>query len=76
MKQQKVRLPAGEFNATLVEATGKDYFVQTSVKVTCRFWYAVQLRRSVKMSLQVDQSVGTNNSNPETYELVAFEPAK
>jgi hypothetical protein len=58
-----------------VEATGKDYFVQTSVKITCRFWYATQMMRSVKMSLQVEQSVNTNNSNVETYELTAFERA-
>jgi hypothetical protein len=26
--------------------------------------------------LQVDQSVSTNNSNPETYELVSFEAGR
>jgi S1-C subfamily serine protease len=76
LRQEKVRVPAGEFDAILVEATGKDYFVQTNVMVTCRFWYSAQIMRTVKMTLQVDQSLHTNNSNPETYELVAFEPAK
>ncbi len=76
VKQERVRVPAGEFDAMLVEVTSNDYFVQTNVKVTCRFWYAAQMKRAVKMSLQVNQSVSTNNSNPETYELLMFEPAK
>ncbi len=76
VKQEKVRVPAGEFDTTLVEATGKDYFVQSSVKVICRFWYSAQMKRSVKMSLLVDYSVSTLNGSPETYELTAYEPAK
>jgi hypothetical protein len=75
VRQEKIRVPAGEFNATLIEATGKDYFVQFTANVTCRFWYSAQIKRTVKSTLDITYSITTNNSNGETYELTAFEAA-
>ena len=76
VKQEAVRVPAGQFNATLVEATASENLGSSIVKVTCRFWYVPEFKRSVKMTLQIDYSVTVMSSGSEAYELMAFEPAK
>jgi hypothetical protein len=73
---QTVRVPAGQFNATLIEAGTNENLGTSIVKVTCRFWYAPEVKRTVKMTLQVEHSLSTINGTSETYELTAFEPAK
>lgn len=76
VKQERVRVPAGEFDTTLVEATGNDNSASIYVRVTCRFWYAAKVKRSVKMSLSIAYDISALNGNAEIYELTAFEPAK
>lgn len=73
---QSVRVPAGQFNATLVEASTTENLGSNIVKVTCRYWYAPEVKRTVKMTLLVENSVPAINGTSETYELTAFEPAK
>jgi hypothetical protein len=45
------------------------------VRITSRFWYAADAKRTVKMTLKIDYSVSMPNSSSETYELVGFEAA-
>ncbi len=74
--QETVRVPAGSFNAMLVEAVVNENLGSSFVKITCRYWYAPEMKRTVKMSLQIEYTVSAVNSAAEIYELVAFEPAK
>ena len=76
VRQETVRVPAGTFTATLVEAVVKENLGSSFVTITCNYWYAAEMKRTVKMSLNVQYSVGAVNTAPEIYELVAFEPAK
>jgi hypothetical protein len=76
VKQETVRVPAGEFNTLLMEAGVKENLGQSVIKITTKYWYAPHLMRTVKMSLQIESSVSIWNSNAENYELVAFDPAK
>ena len=76
IRKETVRVPAGQFDATLIEAGTKENFGTFSVKVTCKYWYAAEVKRSVKMSLLIEYSLSALNSSAENYELMAFEPAK
>jgi len=76
IRQETVRVPAGEFNTMLMEAVARENLGSSIVKITTRHWYAPQIMRTVKMSLHIEFSVGAFASSVETYELVAFEPAK
>jgi len=73
---QTVRVPAGQFNATLIEASTTENLGASIAKVVCRFWYAPEIKRTVKMTLSVEHSVSGIGGTSETYELTAFEPAK
>ncbi len=76
VKQEVVRVPAGSFNAMLMEAVAKENLGSTFVTITCKYWYAPEMKRAVKMSFQIEFSVAASNTPVEIYELVAFEPAK
>jgi S1-C subfamily serine protease len=76
VRHENVRVPAGSFNAMLMEAVVKENLGSSLVKITCKYWYAPEMKRAVKMSLQLEYSVGAVNSAAEIYELIAFEPAK
>ena len=76
IRKETVRVPAGQFDATLIEAGANENMGTFFVKVTCKYWYAAEVKRSVKMSLQIEYSLSAINSNAEIYELMAFEPAK
>ena len=76
VKQEVVRVPAGTFNAMLMEAVAKENLGSSFVTITCRYWYASEMKRAVKMSFQIEFAVTTSNTPAEIYELVAFEPAK
>jgi hypothetical protein len=73
--QEKVRLPAGEFNAWKIE-TLSERMDHNGVRfnITCKFWYAPEMKRVVKLNIVTESSVEVISSN-EMYELVAFEPA-
>jgi len=74
--RETVRVPAGEFNAWKIEATGDGPPYQTNVplRIVCTFWYASDLLRSVKMRVLYDSTIATSVSQ-DVYELVAFEPS-
>lgn len=76
VRKETVRVPAGQFDATLLEVTANENLGSSIAKVMIRYWYAPDVKRTVKMSFHIQYSVGAVNSNPEIYELVAFEPAK
>ncbi len=76
VKQETIVVPAGSYFATLMEAVVKENLGSSFVKITCKYWYAPEMKRAVKMSLQVEYTVGAVNGAAENYELVAFEPAK
>ena len=76
VKQETVRVPAGTFTATLVEAVVKENLGSSVVTITCNYWYAPEVKRAVKMSLNIQHTVGALNSAPEIYELISFESAK
>jgi hypothetical protein len=76
VRQENIRVPAGSFNAMLMEAVVKENLGSSVVTITCKYWYAPEMKRAVKMSLQMEYTVGAVNSAAEIYELVAFEPAK
>jgi serine protease Do len=73
--REKVRVPAGVFDTTRVQATGEENFGTSIVKINFNYWYSVDSMRTVKMSLEIKSSL-SNQQSAETYELVAFEPAK
>ena len=74
--QEKIKVPAGTFDTIRVEAKALENFGSSIVKVNCNYWYSVEAMRSVKMSVEINYSVGVMNSSAETYELISFEPAK
>ena len=76
VKQETVRVPAGSYVAWLMEAIVNENLGSSFVKITCQYWYAPEMKRAVKMSLQIEYTVGAVNGAAETYELVAFEPGK
>ncbi len=73
--REKVRVPAGVFDTTRVQATGEENFGTSIVKINLNYWYSVDSMRTVKMSLEIKSSL-SNQQSAETYELVTFEPAK
>jgi hypothetical protein len=60
----------------LMEAVVKENLGSAVVRITCKYWYAAEMKRAVKMSLQMEYNVGAVNSAAEIYELISFEPAK
>jgi len=74
--QERVRVPAGEFNAWKVETKSERIdFNSVSFNMKCIFWYAPDMKRAVRMNIVTESSVAVISNN-ELYELVAFEPAK
>jgi serine protease Do len=72
---ERVRVPAGEFEAWKIESVAGRNTPWGSVKVTGLYWYSGAMRRTVKMTLIADVSISADSST-ETYELTAFEGAK
>ena len=75
MKKEMVRVPAGEFEAWRIETTSEPDNSGSQVRIKCTFWYSPAMQRTVKMSLHVD-AVFISARTDNTYELVAFQPAK
>jgi hypothetical protein len=72
---EKVRVPAGEFEAWRIESAAGRNTPWGSVKLTGNYWYSTAIQRTVKMTMYWDVSIGVN-STIEIYELTAFEPGK
>lgn len=74
--QERVRVPAGEFNAWKVE-TSSERMAYNGVffSMKCMFWYAPEMKRAVRMNIVTESSVAVISNN-ELYELLAYEPAK
>jgi hypothetical protein len=71
-----VRVPAGEFKAWKIETTSESiYAVNHFFEAKCTYWYAPEVKRTVKMNLYMKTQTDAYSSN-ETYELVSFEQGK
>jgi hypothetical protein len=76
--REKIRVPAGEFDAWRIEAiSDKVSYAGTgnATQVRCTFWYSPAMQRAVKMSITIETPIIAAQAN-ETYELAAFEPAR
>ena len=51
------------------------YAVNFNAVVKCTYWYAPEVKRTVKMNLYMKASTDAYTNN-ETYELVSFEQGK
>ena len=74
--REKVRVPAGTFDAVRVRATSQRNLGSDVVKIDYNYWYSPEFMRTVKMSLEVKYSNTAFQLNSESYELISFEPAK
>ena len=72
-KQESVNVPAGTFMAWRMDADSEDDSTSgVRVRVRCSYWYAPEVRRTVKMTLDSIASIGAH-STIETYELVSID---
>ena len=76
LAREKVRVPAGEFNAWKFESESEriDYN-GVSFTIKCRYWYAPEIKRTVKMHIVTDSPLASL-VNTESYELVSYETGK
>lgn len=71
-KKERISVPAGAFDTFVFEATAEPVFWQSSPHVVrCRYWYAENASRPVKMEIEVLAGYTIGNTK-ETYELVSF----
>jgi hypothetical protein len=75
MGREKVRVPAGEFDAWRIDAVSDTETRHGVIKFTYRTWYSPAMQRTVKTFLDMNSPVGVEKSN-ETLELAAVEKAK
>lgn len=76
VKQERIRVPAGEFDTWRIETTpGLVNHSGNRTSVKCTYWYAPSMRRSVKMHYVVDSAIIAASTN-ETYELASYSAAK
>ena len=76
VKQETVHVPAGAFRSWRIEAeSGEDHSGIYPVKVKCIFWYAPEMKRSIKMTIDSNLLL-VSQSGGESYELASFEPGK
>ena len=71
---ERVRVPAGEFETWRIEATTQDVGPHGPLRIKYRIWYSADMQRAVKISLAFDTRIDIANSS-ETLELAAFEKA-
>jgi serine protease Do len=69
---ERVRVPAGEFEAWRIEATSQDVGPHGPLKIRYRIWYSADMQRPIKIFLAFDTRIDIANSS-ETLELAAFE---
>ena len=73
---ESVRVPAGQFKAWKIETTSESiYAVNHFFEAKCTYWYAPEIKRTVKMNLYMKTQTDAYSSN-EMYELVSFEEGK
>jgi serine protease Do len=76
VRQETVRVPAGEFETWRVETTSnKINQGGGGTSFRCTFWYSPTMMRTVKMNIVID-SLQIAASGDETYELSDFRRAK
>jgi serine protease Do len=73
---ETVNVPAGAFKAWRIESTSEDlYAVGQFFLAKCTYWYAPEMKRTVKMILYYKARLDAISS-VETYELESFEQGK
>ena len=76
VRQETVRVPAGEFETWRVETvSNKINQGGGGTSLRCTFWYSPAMMRTVRMNIVID-SLQLAASGNETYELAAFQRAK
>jgi S1-C subfamily serine protease len=76
VKQERVNVPAGQFDAWKVESASTPVnYNGNLVTMKCTFWYAPAMVRTVKMVLVRDSNYGPGQG-VDTYELLSYEPGK
>jgi hypothetical protein len=72
--RETVRVPAGEFKAWKIESVSERMLEQHFV-ARCTYWYAPEVKRSVKMTLYYKSATDALSST-QTLELESFEQGK
>jgi S1-C subfamily serine protease len=72
---EKVKVPAGEFEAWKIEAQSREVTSHGPLVVNCRIWYSQAMQRAVKIQLAFNIRIEIANSI-ETLEMTAYEKAK
>ena len=76
LAKETVRVPAGEFKAWKVESISESiYAINQFFVVKCTYWYAPEIKRTVKMYLHFRAETDAYTSS-QTYELISFEQGK
>ena len=76
VRQETVRVPAGEFETWRIETeSNKINQGGGGTSLRCTFWYSPTMMRTVRMNIVID-SLQLAASGDETYELSAFQRAK
>jgi hypothetical protein len=71
--KEKVRVPAGEFEAWRIESESEPAIYNgNQIWIACTFWYAPTMTRAVKISVATKSNYAVVAST-ETYELAAFD---
>lgn len=74
--REKISVPAGKFDAVRVQLKGQTSIASDFVRIVCDYWYSEDSMRTVKMNIEIKYTNKSFQYNPETYELVAYEPAQ
>ena len=75
VKQETVRVPAGDFASWRIETESEESRSWSRAKIKCTFWYSQQMKRTIKMTIDTIASLSAN-SGSETYELASVDPGK
>jgi hypothetical protein len=76
VRQETVRVPAGEFEAWRIETvSNKINQGGGGTSLRCTFWYSPAMMRTVRMNIVIE-SLQLAASGDETYELSTFQRAK
>jgi serine protease Do len=73
VKKEKIRVPAGTFDAWRIEVDSVDSWNAKKVTQKYTYWYSPELLRTVKMIMDVNPEQQAHNL--DTYELVSFKAA-
>jgi hypothetical protein len=73
--RERIRVPAGEFDAWKIEATTQTETRHGPMKFTYRIWYSQAMQRAVKVFLDINSPVNIEKSS-ESLELSSYDKAK